>query len=258
MRRLAAACGLNVATIYHYFPSKADLLRALIERRYGERMAAEDPPADPGLAPARSSRPYSAGWRTARSGRRRSSLLGEGLHGNPTARQSARALADTLDPALAAWLADGFPELTVPPAVAAWLVRGALLALVTEHLATGRAGAAAPAHDLAAALFDPRGRAVARADLVDPARGRAGRAAQGLRPTPTYSGLVHPGGGATSGLRHSSTCTTPGSTGSRPSKNLATPAWVRGIHGSSIAVEVDSAASMASGMMSIARCDIAR
>ena len=31
MRRLAAACGLNVATIYHYFPSKADLLRALVE-----------------------------------------------------------------------------------------------------------------------------------------------------------------------------------------------------------------------------------
>ena len=55
MRRLAA-CGLNVATIYHYFPSKADLLRALIEeRRYGGGMAAEDPPADPGLAPARSS-----------------------------------------------------------------------------------------------------------------------------------------------------------------------------------------------------------
>ena len=24
MRQLAAACGLNVATIYHYFPSKAD------------------------------------------------------------------------------------------------------------------------------------------------------------------------------------------------------------------------------------------
>ena len=26
MRQLAAACGLNVATLYHYFPSKADLL----------------------------------------------------------------------------------------------------------------------------------------------------------------------------------------------------------------------------------------
>jgi AcrR family transcriptional regulator len=160
MRRLAAACGLNVATIYHYFPSKADLLRALIEeRRYGERMAAEDPPADPGLAPAPR---FVAlfGWladRTLGEEAILRLLLGEGLHGNPTARQSARALVDTLDPALAAWLADGFPELTVPPAVAARLVRGALLALVTEHLATGRADAAAPAHDLAAALFDPPG-----------------------------------------------------------------------------------------------------
>ena len=45
MRRLASACGLNVATIYHYFPSKADLLRALVEeQRYGERMATDDPP----------------------------------------------------------------------------------------------------------------------------------------------------------------------------------------------------------------------
>ena len=33
MRQLADACGLNVATIYHHFPSKADLLRAVLEER---------------------------------------------------------------------------------------------------------------------------------------------------------------------------------------------------------------------------------
>src|SRR6185312_5418925 len=38
MRRLASACDLNVATLYHYFPSKAELVRALLlERRYSER-----------------------------------------------------------------------------------------------------------------------------------------------------------------------------------------------------------------------------
>ena len=30
MRMLAGECGLNVATLYHHFPSKADLLRAVL------------------------------------------------------------------------------------------------------------------------------------------------------------------------------------------------------------------------------------
>jgi AcrR family transcriptional regulator len=33
MRAVASACGLNVATLYHYFPSKRDLLRAAIAHR---------------------------------------------------------------------------------------------------------------------------------------------------------------------------------------------------------------------------------
>src|SRR4051812_26722313 len=33
MRQLAAACGLNVAAIYHYFPSKDALLAAVIDER---------------------------------------------------------------------------------------------------------------------------------------------------------------------------------------------------------------------------------
>ena len=62
MRRLASACGLNVATIYHYFPSKADLLRALVEeQRYGERMANDDPPLATDLPPASGSRRSSPG-----------------------------------------------------------------------------------------------------------------------------------------------------------------------------------------------------
>ena len=50
MRRLAAACGLNVATIYHYFPSKADLLRAAhrgaaLRRADGHRRSRPSPPS---------------------------------------------------------------------------------------------------------------------------------------------------------------------------------------------------------------------
>jgi AcrR family transcriptional regulator len=158
MRRLANACGLNVATIYHYFPSKADLLRALIEeRRYGERMAADDPPADPALG-AHERFAVFFGWVVAQTLQEEAVLrllLGEGLHGNETARQSARDLLAALDGTVAGWLTDAFPELTpaVPAPVAARLVRRALLSLVTEHLATGAADAASYGDDLATILF---------------------------------------------------------------------------------------------------------
>jgi AcrR family transcriptional regulator len=159
MRRLAAACGLNVATIYHYFPSKADLLRALIEeRRYGERMAAEDPPVD-ATVPAGERLAAFFAWVAARTLEEETVLrllVGEGMHGNETARSSARALLAALDDTTAGWLAAGFPELATTatsPSVAARLVRRALLAVVTEHLATGRADVGSAADDLAAALF---------------------------------------------------------------------------------------------------------
>ncbi|HKE72796.1 MAG TPA: TetR/AcrR family transcriptional regulator [Acidimicrobiales bacterium] len=158
MRRLAAACGLNVATIYHYFPSKAALLRALVaEQRYGERLAVDEPPADPALPVSERFAAFFA-WVAGRAVEEETVLrllVGEGLRGNDVARQSARDLIDALDVALAGWLATGFPELgTGPePAAAARLVRGALLALITEQLAIGACDPAPVAEDLAAALF---------------------------------------------------------------------------------------------------------
>lgn len=160
MRRLATACGLNVATIYHYFPSKADLLRALVEeQRYGERMAAEEPPIAADLTPRERFARFFA-WVASRTLAEETvlrMLVGEGLHGNEVARQSAHDLLDALDAGLAGWLDAGFPELppATPPPVAARLVRRALLALVTEHLATGRSDATELGGDLAAALFGP-------------------------------------------------------------------------------------------------------
>jgi TetR/AcrR family transcriptional repressor of nem operon len=159
MRRLASTCGLNVATIYHYFPSKADLLHALIEeRRYGERMAADSPPCDPSLT-AHERFAVFFGWvvdRTLEEETVLRLLLGEGMHGNDTARQSAQDLLAALDLTLTDWLASGFPELPagIPAPLAARLVRRALLSLVTEHVATGRADVASYAEDLATAVFD--------------------------------------------------------------------------------------------------------
>ena len=56
MRNLATATGLNVASLYHYFPSKRDLLVAVLEERgFVDDPAAASPPSlsrdpAPGLA----------------------------------------------------------------------------------------------------------------------------------------------------------------------------------------------------------------
>jgi AcrR family transcriptional regulator len=162
MRRLASACGLNVATIYHYFPSKADLLRALIEeRRYGERLATEEPAIDAALPPGERVAAFLR-WvaeRTLDEEVVLRLLLGEALRGDATARDTAVGLLTELDVGLAAWLAEGFPELRargLAPELAARLVRRGLLALVTEHLATGSADVDAHATELASVMFaDP-------------------------------------------------------------------------------------------------------
>lgn len=156
MRRLAAACGLNVATIYHYFPSKADLLRALVEeRRYGERMAAEQPSFDPRLPP----RDRLAGfvrWVAEQALTEETVLrllVGEGLRGDPTARRSTAALLASIDDALAGWLAVGLPELGGRTPDVAAVVRAALLAALVEHLVTGDADIDALADRVAAVTF---------------------------------------------------------------------------------------------------------
>ena len=91
MRRLASACGLNVATIYHYFPSKADLLRALVEeQRYGERMATDDPPLATALPPHERFTAFFS-WVVAQTLEEETVLrllVGEGMHGDQVARHA--------------------------------------------------------------------------------------------------------------------------------------------------------------------------
>jgi AcrR family transcriptional regulator len=157
MRRLASACGLNVATIYHYFPSKADLLRALVEEQhYGERMATDDPPMAPDLGPHERFVAFFA-WvvdATLEEETVLRLLVGEGMHGDAVAQHAARELLAALDTTVAGWLAAGFPELAGPsPTIAARLVRRTLLSVITERLATGRDDRATAADDLAHTLF---------------------------------------------------------------------------------------------------------
>jgi AcrR family transcriptional regulator len=142
MRRLAGACDLNVATLYHYFPSKSDLLRAVLaERGYLERMRVDPPPAelrrggDPRRRLARlvtwlwaASQDEEAVWRL---------LIGESLRGDATARAEAMALVDGIDLAVARWVTEAVPELADRAEQVARVIRAAIFSLIVEHLALG-------------------------------------------------------------------------------------------------------------------------
>lgn len=142
MRQLAGACDLNVATLYHYFPSKAELLHAVIgERGYLDRMRTESPPpelrlpTDPRTRLAQfvqwlweASRDEEAVWRL---------LVGESLRGDPAARAEALALVDGIDAAIGTWVAEIVPELAGRAEQVGRLVRAMLFDFIVEHLALG-------------------------------------------------------------------------------------------------------------------------
>ena len=138
MRQLAGACDINVATLYHYFPSKSDLLRAVIEERgYGEDLESMvDPPV------ARRGNPatrlaellaYVAGeameaeavWRL---------FLGEAVHSDADAMAMARQLSSGLEEALARWIPDLVPEFDGDVHGLSRLLRSQLFGMMIEVL----------------------------------------------------------------------------------------------------------------------------
>ena len=160
MRQLARECGINVATLYHYFESKDALLTAVVEeRRYGARLA-EPPEIDPSWPVEQRVRALfgemwlgalaeEAIWRL---------LLGEGLRGEPAVLPVGQALLATVETGLSAWIGAVVPE-PGDPAVAADPVIGQPFAGFVRHIFAPGDGAAAihrPAADaLVAALAGP-------------------------------------------------------------------------------------------------------
>lgn len=159
MRQLAAASDVNVATIYHYFPSKADILRSVMaERRYGERLSVDAPPMDPAIPP----RDRLVGvlewiWANALEEETVFRLLvGEALRGEEAATTSAAEVVDALAVTIESWLTAGFPEHDGDVGALARVIRGQVFALVIEHLALGGVSVEAArqrAEELAAVVF---------------------------------------------------------------------------------------------------------
>ena len=162
MRRLANACGLNVATLYHYFPSKTDLVRTVIEERgYFDLLVGEDAvtfdldlPLEERLV---SFLAFLSAVTMAEEVPVRL-LLGEGLRREATAVGMVTQLLAAIDEAITRWLGEGFPDLPGDAARHARTVRHLLVARLVEGLAA-RPGAIADdttwAREAAAILLGP-------------------------------------------------------------------------------------------------------
>lgn len=163
MRQLAAACGLNVATLYHYFPSKAALLQAVLEdKRYIEQLAVSvfeaDPTEPPPVRLAAMVRwllehiiDEEATWRL---------MLGEALRGEQVALDAVHDLSAAITDTVDRWVRDSFPELHGDVEVAARAIRDQLLAFCVEGMALDEADRLRRieqrATDVAALLFPDR------------------------------------------------------------------------------------------------------
>src|SRR3954452_13624809 len=112
MRAVAADCGCNVATLYHYFPSKRDLLQAAIaHRRTADLMALPFPEGIAGTVEQRLGALLDflfVGmtddedlWRT---------LLAEALHGDDDVLGPLVETANAFEHALGDWLGELCPD----------------------------------------------------------------------------------------------------------------------------------------------------
>ena len=145
MRQLATASGLNIATLYHYFGSKSDLLGAIVdERHYDDGLRELALPVDTTLVPG----PRLAAFISQLAGQALGELrlwrllIGESLRDDAVALAEARRLSGALEAAVDRWLGELFPELDDDPATpgrdaVTSVVTGQLLAVFLEEMLLG-------------------------------------------------------------------------------------------------------------------------
>ncbi|MGP8059980.1 MAG: TetR/AcrR family transcriptional regulator [Acidimicrobiales bacterium] len=139
MRDLANAAGLNVASLYHYFPSKRDLLVAVLdERGFLDDLAAPRPPAlvrRSGDELAGMLNDMLASMLEVEDFIRL--MLGEVMRGDDTAHGVGVELFSATQESLERWLTETEPELcerSGAPEVARML-RAMVVGLFFEHVA---------------------------------------------------------------------------------------------------------------------------
>jgi AcrR family transcriptional regulator len=140
MRQLAAACGLNIATLYHYVGSKSDLLGAIVaERRYDDGLRDLTLPVDPGLAPRARMERFLAELAGGALGELRlwRLLIGESLRDDAVALAEARRLSAALEATVDRLLGDLFPELGDDRSAPTSVMTGQLLAVFLEEMLLG-------------------------------------------------------------------------------------------------------------------------
>jgi AcrR family transcriptional regulator len=140
MRQLAGACEINVATLYHYFPSKSDLLRAVIEERgYGEDLESMAGPPVPRRGTPATRLANLLGWVAGEAMGAETVwrlFLGEAVHSDPDAMAMARQLSGALEEALARWIPDLLPDFTGDVHALSRLLRSQLFGMMIEVLVT--------------------------------------------------------------------------------------------------------------------------
>jgi AcrR family transcriptional regulator len=113
MRDLASAAGLNVASLYHYFPSKRELLEAvLVERGYLPEWTTGPPPDDAPAAESALAAVLSDILISMFAVEDFVRLMaGEAMRGEETARAVGVDLFTTFEAALADWIVTHRPDL---------------------------------------------------------------------------------------------------------------------------------------------------
>ncbi|HTU37004.1 MAG TPA: TetR/AcrR family transcriptional regulator, partial [Acidimicrobiales bacterium] len=112
MRDLASAAGLNVASLYHYFPSKRDLLEAvLVEQGYLPITAppGEDGAPAPDLTLSEMLADYMRNMFEVEDFVRL--MVGEAMRGEATARTVGLDLFSSFQNSIEDWITDNRPDL---------------------------------------------------------------------------------------------------------------------------------------------------
>lgn len=137
MRRLAAEVGCNVATLYHYFPSKQELFAEAVAHQHIDLLLGEPPPVDATLAPV----DRLAGllrWLLGQIPERGEHiwrlLLGESLRGEPVVVAAAADLSAAFEAGLTGWLAEVFPDVDRDLGALARTLRAAVYGVIVESL----------------------------------------------------------------------------------------------------------------------------